>query len=442
MHPTTTPTSTELAPRAADLWMSIDGGPAFRVPTHPPVVIGRPGPGTIGAQGSLVSTQHLELRLTAYGWVATDLGSDHGTWIFGRRIGQPTRVDQALRLVIGPPSGGCSTLDLYPGPAVAALPAPAVRASKSRARHTLRTVALLVVAFGLLCGIGAIVDEIDPPRAEASASPETGSPSTTAPIETTTTTAPPPRTGVEALPTTVPPTAPGSVTTLEGIYTGDPNGDGVIALLTASLEHVHDYWTRVFEQAQIAPPSVGYTWPQAGQSVVIPCHEEGVPDSENQPSDDDTAVYCGGDDKITIAVPVAVGYWNGSRTANSDDTSGYASGDLSVAFVVAHEYAHNVQAELGISWDEDGNRRYPVIATELHADCLAGIWANAAWRARLIGDADATEAVGALARIGDYSFDHVAHHGTPAQRVDAFNLGYTNGAPAACTPLLDTPAAR
>ena len=52
----------------------------------------------------------------------------------------------------------------------------------------------------------------------------------------------------------------------------------------------------------------------------------------------------------------------------------WASGDFAVAYIVAHEYAHQVQAELGL-YDRYG-QQLPTMNFELQADCYAGTWAK------------------------------------------------------------------
>jgi len=64
-----------------------------------------------------------------------------------------------------------------------------------------------------------------------------------------------------------------------------------------------------------------------------------------------------------------------------------ASGDFAQAYVVAHEFGHHVQGELGISaWvrqqqsstRSQQDRNEFSVRLELQADCLAGVWARTA----------------------------------------------------------------
>ncbi|MGH7263803.1 MAG: KPN_02809 family neutral zinc metallopeptidase [Candidatus Rokuibacteriota bacterium] len=127
-----------------------------------------------------------------------------------------------------------------------------------------------------------------------------------------------------------------------------------------------------------------------------------------------------------------------------------APGDFAQAYVIAHEVGHHVQTLLGISQDvavrrqrldpERGNAL--AVRLELQADCLAGLWAHHADRARQILEAgDVEEALNAAAAIGDDRIQartqgHVVPesftHGTSEQRVRWFRRGLQTGAIEEC----------
>jgi predicted metalloprotease len=118
-----------------------------------------------------------------------------------------------------------------------------------------------------------------------------------------------------------------------------------------------------------------------------------------------------------------------------------APGDFALAYVIAHEVGHHVQNLLGISEkvhaarERAGEVRGNALSVrqELQADCMAGVWANHANRARQILEAgDVEEGLAAAAAIGDDRLQqqgrgHVAPetftHGTSAQRVRWFRRG-------------------
>jgi uncharacterized protein len=127
-----------------------------------------------------------------------------------------------------------------------------------------------------------------------------------------------------------------------------------------------------------------------------------------------------------------------------------APGDFAQAYVIAHEVGHHVQNLLGISARvhdaraslsaTEGNRLS--VATELQADCLAGVWAFHANRStNLIEPGDTDEGLRAASAIGDDTLQKAARgrvvpesftHGTSAQRVHWFRAGMTSGRVADC----------
>ena len=127
-----------------------------------------------------------------------------------------------------------------------------------------------------------------------------------------------------------------------------------------------------------------------------------------------------------------------------------APGDFAQAYVVAHEVGHHVQNLLGISGkvhsmkqrlsQAEGNALS--VRLELQADCLAGVWAHHADKARNILEAgDIEEALNAASAIGDDTLQRQSRgtvvpesftHGTSAQRQHWFRTGLTSGNPDSC----------
>lgn len=133
---------------------------------------------------------------------------------------------------------------------------------------------------------------------------------------------------------------------------------------------------------------------------------------------------------------------------------GYENGNLAEAYVVAHEYGHHIENELGIFdiADRSGTgTTSDSVKVELMADCLAGVWVG---RAATVPDPDTgvpflqpvtqeqlDNALAAAASVGDDRIQqtiqgeanpHTFTHGSSQQRTDAFTTGYTNGTVAAC----------
>lgn len=125
-------------------------------------------------------------------------------------------------------------------------------------------------------------------------------------------------------------------------------------------------------------------------------------------------------------------------------------GDFAQAYVIAHEVGHHVQKLLGIL-DQVNNLRRRVseveanqllVRLELQADCMAGLWANHAHRARqVLEEGDIEEALNAASAIGDDRLQRQSRgyvspdsftHGTSAQRVEWFTRGARTGELSQC----------
>jgi predicted metalloprotease len=127
------------------------------------------------------------------------------------------------------------------------------------------------------------------------------------------------------------------------------------------------------------------------------------------------------------------------------DTRFGASGDFAQAYVIAHEVGHHVQTLLGITGRVQSARERSSAGTanelsvrfELQADCLAGVWANRAERARQILEAgDIDEGLNAASAVGDDRIQQRTQgrvvpdsftHGSSAQRVEWFRRGLRSG---------------
>lgn len=122
-----------------------------------------------------------------------------------------------------------------------------------------------------------------------------------------------------------------------------------------------------------------------------------------------------------------------------------APGDFAQAYVIAHEVGHHVQNLLGIaekvnslrSRASEGESNRLSVMMELQADCLAGVWAHHADKARqILEEGDIEEALNAASMIGDDRMQRQSRgyvtpdsftHGSSAQRMHWFNLGLKTG---------------
>ena len=190
---------------------------------------------------------------------------------------------------------------------------------------------------------------------------------------------------------------------------GPPEGAGSIPtppLIYDSLEEDLDaYWRRRFDAAYLS-----YDSPEA---VVKRDNLSYVPGCAGGDRGDWAGTYC--PETATI-------YWDPDdlvRPERWNDDPGWV-------FVIAHEWGHHVQDQLGLlrqAMDASSGRQI-----EVQADCLAGAY---------IGDALAREAVSqelvdtiayVLSQSGD---EYESSHGTAAEQLSAFEAGLGDG-PAGC----------
>jgi predicted metalloprotease len=150
--------------------------------------------------------------------------------------------------------------------------------------------------------------------------------------------------------------------------------------------------------------------------------------------------YCPADRKAYIDL----GFYEEMRTRFR------APGDFAQAYVIAHEIGHHVQNLLGVSnkvrqmqaraGKVEGNQLS--VRLELQADCLAGVWANRADKARgILESGDIEEALNAASAIGDDRLQKQTRgtvvpesftHGTSTQRQHWFRTGLQSGDPDSC----------
>jgi len=215
--------------------------------------------------------------------------------------------------------------------------------------------------------------------------------------------------------------------------TGASANDYADCRVLATLESLDAYWTD-------ALPAAGFRHSLPGVVVF----------DDSTPSDCGTATsatgpfYCPADQSLYV------------DTTFFDSLSqfGFESGNLAEAYVVAHEYGHFIEDELGVFdiADRSGSgANSDSVKVELMADCLAGVWVGHAATTpdpdtglpflNTVTQEQLDNALAAAASVGDDRIQetiqgeadpHTFTHGTSEQRTDAFVTGYSNGTVAAC----------
>jgi predicted metalloprotease len=198
---------------------------------------------------------------------------------------------------------------------------------------------------------------------------------------------------------------------VEGTDTG--SWANMADFMTFVVQDTANVWNWYYAQWGLGETSVNWYFSAPGQTVVSEC-KGGVL------TDDSSPFYCPVDDTIYFSQVRAQTYWEKS------------GGDFGVATAIAHEFGHNVQAELKIERSTYGSAKF-----EQDADCFSGAFAHVAYYQGILDANDIAEGLASRSFVGDDNLDDPDHHGTSDERMAAFQLGYDSEGPAGCDAILN-----
>ena len=231
----------------------------------------------------------------------------------------------------------------------------------------------------------------------------------------------------------------GQVSQAIGLENPTPEQQEAMEFVSVVLADTEDTWSQVFQQqlGQSYPPPKLVIFNGVVNSAC------GTAQSAMGP------FYCPADQKVYIDTGFfkdmrsqmgISGEQNATQLSRNDQ-----AGDFAQAYVIAHEVGHHIQTVLGISRQVQQVRSQATkaqgnalsVRQELQADCLAGVWAyHNHQRTQFLEQGDIAEAMDAAHKIGDdylqkqaqgYAVPDSFTHGTSAQRMKWFDIGWKGG---------------
>ena len=207
--------------------------------------------------------------------------------------------------------------------------------------------------------------------------------------------------------------------------------DCAIDLITNSVQ---DYWGQAYQQQTGKPYQEIRTVKYTGQTS-SGC---GTASSAMGP------FYCPNDQRVYIDKSFMDDMLQGQLGAKG--------GPFALAYVIAHEYGHHIENQLGLlgKMRTQQGPKSDSVRIELWADCRAGTWAKSAQTTKdapgnlIIEDHtqdDIARAIDAAKAVGDDRIQKQSSgrvnpeswtHGSSQQRVDWFNVGLKDGTIEAC----------
>jgi len=168
----------------------------------------------------------------------------------------------------------------------------------------------------------------------------------------------------------------------------------------AAQDIAEAYWDKHFNSSGLAFRPI---------RRLIPYERDGEVDCGGQPLTRNNAAYCSAGDFIAYDVNWAFAAFR-------------QIGDAFLYYLLGHEYAHGIQARLGI-------QKQFTIQQELQADCMAGAYIGDSVRDKqlTLQDGDLDELARGLEAVGDdpgQPWFAEGSHGTARQRTQAFTNGF------------------
>ena len=223
-------------------------------------------------------------------------------------------------------------------------------------------------------------------------------------------------------------------TTSDSCKTGEDANNSQDCAIDLITNSVQNYWAQAYEQQVGQPYQDIRTVKYSGQTSSA-C---GTASSAMGP------FYCPNDKLVYLDTSFMQDMLQGQLGAKG--------GPFALAYVIAHEYGHHVQDELGILGKirTQQGETSDSVKTELMADCLAGAWAKSAQTTtdadgnKIIEDLtqdDIARAIDAARTVGDDRIQKQTSgrvnpdawtHGSSEQRVHWFNVGLEKGTIEAC----------
>jgi len=207
----------------------------------------------------------------------------------------------------------------------------------------------------------------------------------------------------------------------------DANRD-VQCRVIGTVNSVQDYWTKEL-------PRYGKTYRSVNTVLYSGSTQSACGTASNQVG----PFYCPLDTLV---------YIDASFFAELTSRFGADSGALAQEYVVAHEYGHAIQDQLGIlgrAQQDPQGRNSGAVRIELMADCLAGVWAkhasstqaaNGKTFLKVLTNKDIESALSAASAVGDDRIQKKTQgrvtpeswtHGSSAERQQWFLTGYQIG---------------